>query len=88
MATLDDLPCKPISEMTDEELQQMIRTTRGRRVVPDKKIAAKSRKVAEGKKKAKATGATSARAILDALTPEQAQIFLEKFGTAQPDIKE
>lgn len=78
MATLDDLSSKSISDMTDEELQQFLRSIRGRRILPEKSIAERSKKAAMGKKKPKAIAAQSAMAMLSTLTLEQKQQLLDK----------
>lgn len=79
MATIDDLPIRNFQDMTDEELQQLILETRGRRRNPDAEVKKASVKKAISKKeKGKAVALVGIGKMLEGLTKEQAQELLKK----------
>lgn len=79
MATIDDLPIPNFSELSDEELQNLILQTRGRRRNPDPEVKAASVKKAIAKKKTgKAVALTDVSKMVANLSKEQAQELLKQ----------
>lgn len=85
MATIDDLPFKSISEMTDDELMESIRAMRLRRSTaqqnPTKTSAPKDKKKATARKVAsKALDLSKTSDILAGLSPEQRAELLKELS--------
>lgn len=76
MATIDDLPQKSISEMTDSELMELIRMQRKARTRPAAKTEAAKKKTA-AKDAKRPLELKSAKDIVAGLTPEQRAQLLE-----------
>lgn len=74
MATIDDLPINNFSEMSDDELLDLIKAARSRRRSPDPIIKETCKKKAVAKqKRGKAIALQSVDKILEGLTSEQAK---------------
>lgn len=83
MATLDDLPIKKFSEMTDDELLNLVKETRSRRRSPDPVVREQSKKKAIAKKaRGKAIALQNVSGLLDGLTKEQAKELLDKLNSS------
>lgn len=86
MATIDDLPIKNFSEMSDEELLALVKDVRGRRRNPPAEVKeATMKKVMAKKKQGKAVALKSAEALLKGvknLSKEQAAEMLRMLGGA------
>lgn len=81
MATIDDLPIPNFSELSDDELQELILQTRTRRRNPDPEVKAASVKKAIAKKKTgKAVALSDVSKMVTGLTKEQAAELLRKLG--------
>ena len=85
MATIDDLPFKSISEMTDDELMESIRSMRLRRSTaqqnPTKVTTVGEKKKATARKVAsKALDLSKTSDILAGLTPEQRAELLKELS--------
>lgn len=87
MATIDDLPIKNFSEMSDEELLALVKDVRGRRRNPPAEVKeATMKKVMAKKKQGKAVALKSAEALLKGvknLSKEQAAEMLRMLGGAK-----
>ena len=78
MATLDDLPIRKFSEMSDDELLELIKDSRARRRSPDPVIREQSKKKAIAKKaRGKAIALQDISILINGLTKEQAQNLLK-----------
>lgn len=78
MATINDLPIKNFSDMSDEELLERIKELRSSRRSPDPVIKEKCRKKAISKqKRGKAIALQSVDKFLEGITPEQAKKILQ-----------
>lgn len=77
MATIEDLPVRDFSKMTDEELLEAIKEIRSLRRSPDPAVKAACRKKAESKqRRGKAMALQKVDNILEGVTPEMAKALL------------
>lgn len=78
MATIADLPIADFSNLSDEELQDLILQTRSRRRNPPKEVKEASiKKAVAKKKKGKAVALKDPKDMLKGLSPEQAAALLK-----------
>lgn len=80
MATIDDMPVKSISEMSDDELQEAIRAMRNRRssATHAVKPAAEKKKATAKKVASKALELSKPTDIVAGLSPEQRAELLKE----------
>lgn len=78
MATINDLPIPDFSNLSDDELQDLILQTRSRRRNPPKEVKEASiKKAVAKKKKGKAVALKNPLEMLKGLSPEQAAQLLK-----------
>lgn len=78
MATINDLPIPDFSNLSDDELQNLILQTRSRRRNPPKEVKEASiKKAVAKKKKGKAVALKNPLEMLKGLSPEQAAELLK-----------
>lgn len=78
MATINDLPIPDFSNLSDDELQDLILQTRSRRRNPPKEVKEASiKKAVAKKKKGKAVALKNPLEMLKGLSPEQAAELLK-----------
>ena len=79
MATIDDLPRKSISEMTEQELVELLRKRRSARIVseePRKKKAKPGERAAKAAEKEKKVAGKSPAELLAMMSPEQKRTLI------------
>lgn len=84
MATISDLPIPDFTQMSDDELLELVKNTRARRRNPDPEVKEASVKKATTKaKKGKAVALQDVSKMLKGLTKEQAAELLAQLRGTQ-----